>query len=144
MIDKYINMLVTYLQRSYEELDQLDQEVGSINENKVSLKISHIMGKIVYVRMELNSLLSVLRHRAYKNGVPHERLDDTDYMHEDLQQEKPIIILFENKHFMETQCPYCGFQRIYIDHHTSQYNFCPQCGRRIVWGDNNGNAAADR
>lgn len=44
--------------------------------------------------------------------------------------------LDENKvwhfHFM---CEKCGLVHDFIDGHTSQYNFCPNCGRRMKRGD---------
>lgn len=33
-----------------------------------------------------------------------------------------------HKHF---QCNHCGLIHDFIDGHTSQYNFCPQCGYRL-------------
>ena len=34
---------------------------------------------------------------------------------------------------MKTECQTCGFQKVFIDNHTSQYKYCPQCGRKIVY-----------
>ena len=48
--------------------------------------------------------------------------------------------LDENKvrhnHFM---CEKCGFIHDFIDGHTSQYNFCPQCGADLKEGSNDNN-----
>ena len=37
-----------------------------------------------------------------------------------------------NNHFM---CKYCGFIHNFIDGHTSQYIFCPNCGAKMDWSD---------
>ena len=37
---------------------------------------------------------------------------------------------------IKLRCPFCGFQKDFIDGHTAQYNFCPQCGADMR-GDNN-------
>lgn len=32
----------------------------------------------------------------------------------------------------ELRCPKCGFMHYFFDGHTSQYNYCPQCGELLV------------
>ena len=31
------------------------------------------------------------------------------------------------------RCSECGFTKEFADGHTAQYKYCPQCGRRISW-----------
>lgn len=32
-------------------------------------------------------------------------------------------------------CENCGFIHDFIDGHTEQYKYCPQCGRSVKWND---------
>ena len=31
------------------------------------------------------------------------------------------------------RCSECGFTKEFADGHTTQYKYCPQCGRRLDW-----------
>ena len=31
------------------------------------------------------------------------------------------------------RCKKCGFVHFFIEGHDSQYNFCPECGRKVKW-----------
>ena len=33
------------------------------------------------------------------------------------------------------ECCNCGLTKEFVDGHTSQYKFCPQCGLKIDWSD---------
>lgn len=31
------------------------------------------------------------------------------------------------------RCSECGFTKEFVDGHTTQYEYCPECGQRIDW-----------
>lgn len=31
------------------------------------------------------------------------------------------------------RCSECGFTKEFVDEHTTQYEYCPECGQRIDW-----------
>ena len=33
----------------------------------------------------------------------------------------------------EFRCCNCGFTKEFVDGHTTQHKYCPECGRRITW-----------
>ena len=37
------------------------------------------------------------------------------------------------------RCETCGFTKEFTNNHTSQYQYCPSCGREIAWSKPNGN-----
>ena len=59
-----------------------------------------------------------------KNGKPYEERPQGEWVaREDMDYVDENGIT--NNHFM---CKDCGFIHNFIDGHTSQYNFCPNCG----------------
>lgn len=36
-------------------------------------------------------------------------------------------------HHFHGMCKNCGFIHDFIDDHTGQYKYCPQCGRSVKW-----------
>ena len=33
----------------------------------------------------------------------------------------------------KVRCSECGFTKEFVDGHTTQYEYCPECGQRIDW-----------
>lgn len=73
----------------------------------------------------LNALAEIVA-----NGTPYEESTQGEWV-----AREDMDYLDENKvvhnHFM---CNKCGLIHDFIDGHTSQYNFCPQCGAKMQKG----------
>ena len=81
----------------------------------------------------INIVNQVIDEVAFeKNEVmPQEQLSDVEWIaREDMDylDENKVV----HKHF---ECNKCGFIHDFIDGHTSQYNFCPECGADMRKGD---------
>lgn len=58
------------------------------------------------------------------------------------QESKTIYECIETKlnnkvRYDKFRCSVCGFVKEFVDGHTSQYKFCPQCGLEIDWSEEN-------
>lgn len=56
------------------------------------------------------------------------------------QESKTIYECIETKlnnkvRYDKFRCSVCGFVKEFVDGHTSQYKFCPQCGLEIDWSE---------
>ena len=68
--------------------------------------------------------------QAIANGIPYEERPQGEWI-----AREDMDYLDENKvvhnHF---ECNKCGFIHDFIDGHTSQYSFCPNCGAKMKGG----------
>ena len=52
-----------------------------------------------------------------------------------MEKEKRVWVHLKERDFTTVNqsfmCPDCGFIHEFIDGHTAQYNYCPQCGVKI-------------
>lgn len=44
-------------------------------------------------------------------------------------------VVYQQGKNVKAVCSYCGFRHTFVDGHTSQYKYCPSCGRKIEWGE---------
>lgn len=57
-----------------------------------------------------------------------------------INKEEPLnnvteyYVVYQKGKTIKTVCAHCDFHHAFIDGHTSQYIYCPRCGRKIEWG----------
>ena len=54
---------------------------------------------------------------------------------EPLSNVTEYYVVYQKGKTIKTVCAHCDFQHTFIDGHTSQYKYCPRCGRKIEWGE---------
>ena len=66
---------------------------------------------------------------AEENIVDLLKEQETKWIH---REDMDFIDKYKRTHF-HGMCTNCGFVHDFIDGHTGQYKYCPQCGRLVKW-----------
>ena len=48
-------------------------------------------------------------------------------------KETDKIIMPKGNLVEKYRCPQCGFCHFFVDNHKNQFNYCPQCGQKLLF-----------
>lgn len=110
---------------SYNTFDSLSQKVRGCRLDLKKQEATCMVDKSNFSKEQYMADIDLAYGCGYEKGK-NERLKSEWIRREDMDflDENKVI----HKHFM---CKKCGFIHDFVDGHTSQYNFCPNCGTEL-------------
>lgn len=116
-----MNKKIAEIQKEYVTLCKRRTTMNNITPKEAIANLNHLYGMVAPdIQRSLDVAIKALEEKRPKGKwVAREDMDYID--------ENKVV----HNHFM---CNKCGLIHDFIDEHTSQYNFCPNCGADMRGG----------
>lgn len=120
----------TFHASTYARVCQICEEIKDLavnygNESEVKLLANEIVEL-----MDFNRMMKMHLEHAKEEADRGDEMDrEAKWIH---REDMDFIDKYNCNHF-HGMCTNCGLVHDFIDGHTGQYLYCPQCGRSVKW-----------